>query len=93
MPENSDIRLNVLTGTEVMVNALSPAIPGKNYQYLIPAWGSVYGAMGETDPVYKELSAIASCPDNCLYVVPGEELRALSESELIKKSAVRMILL
>ena len=75
--------LNVITGTKVMVSACSPAAPGENYQYLLPARISAYDALGKKDPVYEELKALAADPEARIYAISYEDLKSLSENELL----------
>lgn len=76
--------VNVITGTEVMVNALSPAVPGQTYQYLLPARKSVFDTLSEADPVYAQLRDIITKSDILLYFIPYDAFVPLKETPVIK---------
>ena len=75
--------LNVITGTKVMVSACSPAASGENYQYLLPARISAYDELGKMDPVYEELRGLTADPEARIYAISYEDLKSLSENELL----------
>ncbi len=76
--------LNVITSTEVMVNALSPAVPGQNYQYLLPARKSVFDAVSEKDQLYAQLRDIITNSDIRLYFIPYDAFTPLYETRVIE---------
>ena len=76
--------LNVITGTEVMVNALSPAVSGQTYQYLLPARKSVFDAVSEKDHLYAKFRDIITNSDIRLYFIPYDVLTPLDETQVIK---------
>ena len=76
--------VNVITGTEVMVNALSPAVSGQTYQYLLPARKSVFDAVSETDQLYAQFRDIVTNSDIRLYFIPYDVFIPLYETQIIK---------
>lgn len=59
--------VNVLTGTDTIVKACSPAEEDGAPQYLLPARASAYDRLGEKYPAYTRLKEIVSNPDNRLF--------------------------
>lgn len=71
--------LNVITGTDVMVQASSPSKPGESYQYLLSARESVYDTIGKVNQVYNKLKDIISDPKSILFIVRDEDLQYLDQ--------------
>ncbi|MBQ6520985.1 MAG: hypothetical protein IJI14_19945 [Anaerolineaceae bacterium] len=75
--------LNIITGTDLLVRASSPANEEQSYQYLLSARKSVYNELGQKDNIYSELETIVSNPENRIFNFRNEDLMSLYNSSLL----------
>jgi len=75
--------LNLITSTDVLVRAISPAKSGQRYQYLLSARESFYDVIGQNDMIYTELETFVSDPDNRIFMYRKEELNSLYDTSII----------
>ena len=75
--------LNLITGTDILVQASSPSERDQNYQYLLSARKSFYDVLGQKDPIYMELKSFVSSPDNHIFSVRNEDLFTLYDTSLV----------
>ena len=72
--------LNLITGPEVMTQAIAPSKESQNPQYLFSARMSVYDALSADYPVYEKMKEIAADPKSRVFIIQPSGRALVSEA-------------
>lgn len=72
--------LNLITGPEVMTQAIAPSKESQNPQYLFSARMSVYDALSTDYPVYEKMKEIAADPESRVFIIQPSGRALVSEA-------------